>query len=126
MAIDAQRLLSAALGTQPPVPEGMTACIAMVSLPEVDAPTWERLSKRPTRHNDALQDELIAHWGIQVPVTLPPTDGRQGPPLRCVRVSAQLYNSTEQYAYLARALPVELAAELGSERERPYTAAATL
>lgn len=126
MAIDAQRLLSHALGTRAPVPEDMTACIAMVALPGVDAPTWDRLSKRPTKHNDALQDALIANWGIQVPVTLPPTTGRLSQPLRCVRVSAQLYNSPEQYAYLAGALKTELEAEFGDERERPYTAPATL
>ena len=126
MAIDAQRLLSQRLGTAAPVPEDMTACIAMVSMPSVDDSTWDRLSKRPTKHNDALQDALIANWGIQVPVTLPPTAARHSPPLRCVRVSAQLYNSPEQYEYLARALEAELAAELGGEQKRPYTAPATL
>lgn len=126
LAIDAQRLLSHELGTKAPVPEGMTACIAMVSMPSVDRTVWERLSERPTKHNDALQDALIANWGIQVPVTLPPTTDRLDPPLRCVRVSAQLFNSPEQYEYLAQALQAELAAELGGERKRPYTASATL
>jgi len=125
MATNAQRLLSRELGTTAPVPENMTACIAMVALPGVDAPTWGRLSKRSTRHNDALQEALISNWNIQVPVTLPPTSNHQNAPLRCVRVSAQLYNSPGQYAHLARALRAELAAELGSEEERPYTASAT-
>ncbi|UYV11477.1 MAG: aminotransferase class V-fold PLP-dependent enzyme [Phycisphaera sp.] len=126
MAFDAQRLLSRELGTTAPVPEDMTACIAMVSLPGVDADTWDRLSERPTKHNDALQDALIANWGIQVPVTLPPTAERQGVPLRCVRLSAQLYNSPEQYSYLAEALKAELAVEVGDGQKRPYTARATL
>ncbi len=126
MAIDAKRLLSRDLGTEAPVPEAMTACIAMISLPSIESTAWERLSKRSTKHNDALQDALIANWGIQVPVTLPPAAELPGPPLRCVRISAQLYNSPEQYEYLSRALKAELAAELGGERERPYTAPATL
>lgn len=126
MAIDAQRLLSREFGTTAPVPEGMTACIAMVLMPSVDGAAWERLSQRTTKHNDALQDALITNWGVQVPVTLPPTSERENPPLRCIRVSAQLYNSPEQYDYLARALKVELAGELGGEQKRPYTAPATL
>lgn len=120
LALEAQRRLSEALGTRPPVHPEMTAGIAMVALPEVDAPLWSRLSLRPTEHNDALQDALIARWGIQVPVVHPPAAGREGPPLRCVRVSAQLYNSPEQYEYLARALRAELEAE--KSPAGPYTA----
>lgn len=134
LAIEAQRMLSQRLRTTPPVPEGMTACIAMVSLPEVDSEAWERLVQRPTRHADALQDALIRNWGVQVPVIHPPTSGQEAggrarAPLRCVRVSAQLYNSAEQYGYLADALQSELAGELapgvgvgvGAGDGRPYT-----
>ncbi|MFI4916293.1 MAG: aminotransferase class V-fold PLP-dependent enzyme [Phycisphaerales bacterium JB060] len=125
LAIEGQRLLSQRLSTTPPVPETMTACIAMVSLPEVDSKAWKHLAHRPTRHADALQDALIHNWGVQVPVIHPPAGEREGPPLRCVRVSAQLYNTPEQYTYLAEALSGELAQELppgvGAGGARPYT-----
>jgi isopenicillin-N epimerase len=124
MALRAQRLVSEALGTAPPVPEAMTGCIALARLPHVEPQTWATLASRPTKHTDALQDALIRGWGIQVPIVHPPA-GERATPVRCVRVSAQLYNSPEQYAYLARALEAELAAEGGGERERPYTGGAT-
>lgn len=111
LALGAQQLLSDALGTSAPVPESMTACIAMVSLPSLSSEAWSRLSQRPTKHADALQDALIANWRVQVPVIHPPGDNLAQGPLRCVRVSAQLYNSPEQYGYLADALKAELAAE---------------
>lgn len=111
LALLGQRIVGEALGTSPPAPAEMTACIATAALPKVEDSVWTRISQRPTLHNDALQDGLIDRWGIQVPIVLPPTTGHAGPPLRCVRVSAQLYNSPGQYEYLARALDAELRAE---------------
>lgn len=118
LAMHGQRFVSEALGTKPPASESMTGCIAMVELPPVDADAWEHLSKRPTRHADALQDRLIAGWGVQVPVLHPPVREPSGVPRRFVRISAQLYNHEAQYAYLAQALKAELAREL---EEAPYT-----
>ena len=118
-ALDAQRLLSNLLGTRPPVPQSMTACIAMIALPAAPSEAWDRLKARPTRHADALQDALIDRWGVQVPVTHAPTPG--GSPVRCVRVSGQLYNSPEQYAWLGQALLEELAAEAREAGISRYT-----
>lgn len=120
LALQGQQAISEALGTTAPVPPEMTASIALARLPVVDSAAWARVSQRPTRYNDALQDALIDRWGIQVPVIHPPAAGHEGPPLRCVRVSAQLYNSPEQYAHLAHALGVELEAEISAVG--PYTA----
>ena len=46
-----------------------------------------------------LQQELLDRWKIEVPVIPWPA-----PPRRLIRISAQLYNSTEQYDSLATAL----------------------
>lgn len=103
----ARDVLCHRLGTPPPVPDEMMGCLATVLLPAHPPELAARLSARPTRHHDALQDALIDRHGIQVPIWSVPGTNK-----RFVRVSAQLYNSDEQYAYLAEALVEEL------ERER--------
>lgn len=117
-AVDGQRTVSNALGTESPAPASMIGCIAMIELPMADADAWGQLSGRPTRYADALQDRLIAGWGIQVPVLHPIASETAGVPRRFVRISAQLFNSPAQYAYLAEALQAELSGERG---EAPYT-----
>jgi isopenicillin-N epimerase len=58
---------------------------------------------RPGGYEDPMQETLVRKHRIQVPVwSLPST--RQ----RLLRLSAQLYNSVEQYEYLAEALAEEL------------------
>jgi isopenicillin-N epimerase len=108
LARSGRDLLCERLGVEPPSPQEMSCSIATVILPRHDAGLHERLAARPTRHHDALQDALMDRHGIEVPVW--PALGTD----RFVRVSAQLYNSIEQYAYLADALVEELA------RERTY------
>lgn len=106
-------LLLARLGMPKAVDDSMIGPLAMVPLPEVEPARRDRLRARPTVYADALQDTLVEKYGIQVPVWLPcaqlggrPFDGR-----RFVRISAQVYNTIEQYAYLAEALEAELEAE---------------
>jgi isopenicillin-N epimerase len=48
---------------------------------------------------DPLQEELLGRFQIEVPVIPWPR-----PPGRVLRISAQVYNSREQYEALARAL----------------------
>ena len=106
-ALTARRLLCEALNTTPSVPDDMIGSLAAVMLP----PARDEHRDRPTRYHDALQDVLIETYGIQVPIyPVPPrVDGaNSGTGARVVRIAAQLYNSMEQYEYLARALRAEL------------------
>ena len=102
LALEARRRLCAAAGTPAPCPEEMIGSLASVILP--DGPAAEIGWRRP----DPLQWRLFEAWGIEVPVMSWPA-----PPRRLVRVSAQLYNTGEDFARLAGALAKELAAERG-------------
>jgi isopenicillin-N epimerase len=73
---------------------------SMASIPLPPGPS----GPRPTRYHDALQDALVDRHRIQVPVW-------NAGGTRLFRISAQLYNSIEQYEYLAGALVEELARE---------------
>lgn len=110
LAAAAREMLCQRLGTRPPAPEEMLGALAAVVLPEHGAALDARLAARPTRYMDALQDRLLDRWRIQVPVYRCLVGGKT---LRICRVSAQVYNSIEQYEYLGRALEEELAAERG-------------
>lgn len=100
LALEARRLLCAAAGTPPPCPDEMVGSIASIVLP--DGPTTEISWRRP----DPLQRRLFDDWGIEVPIMSWPAA-----PRRLIRVSAQLYNSRDDYVRLAEALGKELAAE---------------
>ncbi len=108
LALRAQALICERLGVGPPVPPGMTACLAMIGLPNLGDAGWAQMATRPARYDDPMQDRLVDRWGVQVPIVHPSGGSRS----RCVRVSAQLYNSLAQCDYLADAL----AAELENER----------
>jgi len=110
LALGGLRTVAGALGTPPPVPESMTACIALVALPRHDPELQRRLDERPSRYNDALQDALVDRHQIQAPIVRAPSPAG---PIRCVRLSAQLYNAPAQYEHLAAALAEELARERG-------------
>ena len=103
VALDARRLLCAAAGTPPPCPDQMLGSLASVVLP--DSTTTET----GWRVRDPIQGRLFDGWGIEVPIMRWPA-----PPRRLLRISAQLYNSPDQYARLADALGKELAAEPGT------------
>ncbi len=81
----ARQLLCEALGVLPPCPEEMIGSMAVVPLPD----------GVETRNFASLQDTLFER-GIEVPVI----PWREQPRL-LVRVSAQIYNTPEQYEYLA-------------------------
>lgn len=102
LALEARRLLCAAVGTEPPCPEEMIGSIASVILPD------NRTVETGWRVRDPVQGRLFEAWGIEVPIMRWPT-----PPKRMVRVSAQLYNHLPQYVRLAEALRKELAADAG-------------
>lgn len=107
VALRGRDVLCERLGVEPCVPDSMLGSMATVRLPPVHERTRQRLSARPTKYHDALQDALIRNHLIQVPITSVGAGGH-----RCVRISMHLYNSEAQVRYLADALAVEL------ERER--------
>jgi isopenicillin-N epimerase len=100
LALEARRLLCEVAGTPPPCPDMMVGSIASVRLP--DGLTTDIGWRRP----DPLQGRLYDRWGIEVPVM-----SWRAAPQRLIRISAQLYNSREDYARLAEALRKELANE---------------
>jgi isopenicillin-N epimerase len=99
MCLEGRGLLCDSLGIEPPCPGGMIASMATLPLPlpEVSTP--------PDYKNfDPLQERLYRDYGIEIPLWY-----WDSPPSRLTRISVQLYNSTEQYQYLAEALAEVLA-----------------
>ena len=96
LAVEARTLLCSAAGTPPACPDTMLGSLASVILPDgVSEVFWNR--------PDPLQARLFEHWRIEVPVMSWPA-----PPRRLIRISAQLYNTREQFAGLADVLRKEL------------------
>ena len=99
-ALEARRVICAAVGIPPACPDEMIGSIASMILPDspVTDPTW--------RARDPIQARLFEGWGFEVPIMRWPA-----PPKRLIRISAQLYNDASQYTRLAEAVVKELAAE---------------
>ena len=95
LALAARRVLCDALEIPSPCPDELIGSLASVPIPDA---TDRTPSKNPL-YLDALQDRLLAEFGIEVPVVPWPA-----PPQRLLRVSAQLYNALPQYERLAGAL----------------------
>jgi isopenicillin-N epimerase len=93
----------------------MLGSLAAVRLPDDDGPP------RSFFGTDALQDRLLDETSIEVPVF--PWPAR---PTRWLRISAQLYNSPEQYAFLAQRLSEMLAHNPGSPAAKKSPADAVL
>ena len=93
LAIQARRLLCAKLGLRAPCPEKMLGSMATLSLPG-------RLQGLPTSGKiDSEQLRLYDKNRIEVPFM------RFGQPeRRYFRISAQIYNTLEDFEYLANAL----------------------
>jgi isopenicillin-N epimerase len=106
MVLRARGMICERLGVEPGAPASMIGSMATILLPQHEPERQARLLSRPTRYHDALQDVLLDRWKIQVPVWSIAGDGR-----RLFRISAQAYNSDEQYEYLADALIEEIQAE---------------
>lgn len=106
LAVTGARAVADALRTSPVLEPARHGAMALVRLPDRDAS-----ETGPTRYADPLQDRLLTRWGIQVPI-IPFTPAGAAPGTRYVRISAQLYNTPEQYRYLGEALRSELAGRL--------------
>ncbi len=97
LVLEGRAQLLAVVGGAPPCPESMVGSLAAVVLPDQERPGEPPLSLDP------LQVRLFQHHRIEVPIPLWPA-----PPRRLLRISAQLFNSPEQYVRLAAVLRDEL------------------
>ena len=93
LALRARDLLCTTLAIDPPAPDEMLGAMAAVPLPD------GALTTAPALYGDPLQDRLLFESNIEVPFVPWPH-----PPKRLLRISAQLYNSFEEYDRLAGAL----------------------
>jgi len=103
LALKGRDILAQALGVDPPCADSMIGSLAALPLgvgPKPDPADPERLYP--------LQNTLWNGHRIEVPIT-----GYPGWPGRIIRISAQLYNSVDDYETLAKALVDALAAEGG-------------
>lgn len=101
MALAARQLLCEALGVSLPCPAQMIGSMAVVPLPD-SLPDIVKTKLIPP-----LQNALWERFKIEVPV-IP----RAVAPKQLIRISAQLYNTRQQYEYLARVLVDLLAGTL--------------
>lgn len=97
LAIEGRNLICETLGIEAPCPDSMIACISTLQLP------GEPLSHEIMHEPDPLHEILSSKYNIQVPVWSWPS-----PAGRYLRISAQLYNTIEEYQVLANALKIEL------------------
>ena len=93
LVLRAREILCDALRIEKPAPDDMLGAMASVSLPDGEPAPLSPLSIDP------LQDALLERFSIEVPVMQWPS-----PPKRVLRVSAQLYNTVDEYDQLADAL----------------------
>ncbi len=113
MALRGRSALCAALGSDPPAPDGMIGSIASVPLP----PGSASVTIEPGAERDPLQVELFERHRIEVPVMTWPVpaaldDGRS-PEERLIRISAQAYLAPDALDRLAAVLPAALEATAG-------------
>ncbi|MGA9379421.1 MAG: aminotransferase class V-fold PLP-dependent enzyme, partial [Phormidium sp.] len=93
MVLEARELLCEVLDVAPPCPVEMIGALAVVCLPD-DCGEFEK-----TRTIPAIQEVLWERFRIEVPVIYWPAYPKQ-----LLRVSAQIYNKTEDYEFLAEVL----------------------
>ena len=97
LAIEGRNLICETLGIEAPCPDSMITCISTLQLP------GEPLPHEIMHEPDPLHEILSSKYNIQVPVWSWPS-----PAGRYLRISAQLYNTIEEYQVLANALKLEL------------------
>jgi isopenicillin-N epimerase len=93
LAVRGRELLCRAIGSEPPAPASMLGCLASVVLRPSAAPLTGPLGLDP------LHAHLFDHHRIEVPVMRWPS-----PSVRMCRISPQIYNTIDQYEYLAAAV----------------------
>ncbi len=93
LVLGGRDILCAALGIEAPAPDSMIGSIASVPIPKGAAEPVGAFDVDP------LQAKLYEESGVEVPIHSWPAA-----PARLLRISAQLYNSPEDYTVLAQAL----------------------
>jgi isopenicillin-N epimerase len=88
LALDARRVICERLGTELPCPDEMVCALASIAFKVNDQ-----------SREAPIGTILLERWSIEVPILRWRNDGQNA-----VRISAQLYNTLEQYKYLAEAL----------------------
>lgn len=100
LALEGRRILCEALGMAPPCPEEMIGSMAALVLEARESSALKNITPGDRLpHEDPLERLLFERHRIVVAV-IP----WQDPPLRFVRISAQIYNHPDQYRRLAEAL----------------------
>ncbi len=94
LAVEGRRIICSALDILPPCPEEMIGSMAAIALPNV-------LEKHT---HMSLHDRLFDEFGIEVQVIPWQSEINLGEAKLLVRISAQLYNTLEQYEYLGQVL----------------------
>lgn len=102
LALKGRAIVCNAIGANPAAPDSMIGCMASIVLPEA-AP---EMQSRTTIYDDPLQDNLVHKHGVVTPIWRLASTNQ-----RVVRLSAQAYNTVDQYEKLAEALVTELKAE---------------
>jgi isopenicillin-N epimerase len=94
LALFGQSEICNALGIAPPCPPEMVGAVAPIKLTDSD-------SEEPVTflYGSPLQDNLLNPYRIEVPIIPWPSQ-----PSRVIRISAQIYNTPEQYSHFAEAL----------------------
>lgn len=96
LTLAARNVLCSELGVPPPAPEVMIGSMASIPLPDS--------TETPLEYGrDPLQDRLLFDHDIEVPIQPWPAW-----PQRLIRISAQAYNTAEQYERLAEVLTGEM------------------
>ena len=93
LALQARDIMCETLDVAPPAPDAMLGAMAAIPLPQLNVPP-----QLPSLF-DPLQDHLWHAHRIEVPVMDWPS-----PRVRLIRISAQAYNSLEQFHFLADTL----------------------
>jgi isopenicillin-N epimerase len=97
LVVEARNLLIDTLNITPPCPDAMLGSLAALHLPEIKA--LKPSVATSALGLDPIQEALFHDHKIEVPVLVCPESGG-----RIFRVSAQLYNTIDDYARLAKAL----------------------
>ncbi|MBF2006691.1 MAG: aminotransferase class V-fold PLP-dependent enzyme [Chlorogloeopsis fritschii C42_A2020_084] len=89
LALEARKLLCEALEVMPPCPDEMIGSMAVIPMP----------AALENRNFISVRDELFDRFNIQVQIV-----PWQETPKLLLRISAQIYNTIEEYEYLGRAI----------------------